>query len=844
MMKTAIDKVVGGVLLSGFVAGMVGYGGGKTNSAPQNLNVPLAPLEEVHPLVGLARSIWPEAFERRTLSQQLPLTDAEKMASNWNTRGAWQDSFRLDFDAPWAFPWGTNRLTSVEVLSYGEIRPRWNDTNAVARLGVPVSIVPGLTHFGFEQTPSNSYRFVWTDATVGRVPRGATQYELMTAAIELFRCGDVAVTTNSVSWTIPRELPFAHDGYGQDDEWVAANFTNATEIAAAGGYAAWVDAQVGEGLTNGLYKLTVGVADDPPETVNLVVGDLSVAVTNAGEYVFLLEKGVEYDYGTVPFLTNVTSAAVDDVPRAQVSPRLLSAVAGGSGGWTMDGGYENREPTAEALGRVAWWPLFCGSPDVSHIGPDDGPVTFDAILSDYCGVSAVTYEWSASDGLTVASPHTQSTAVRIEDMPSWAEAYLAVTATIGDKTLYSYTDRLTYGTNDTPQVHLSLSLPSKLIVRDQWMEGSESAMVAIAFCADAATNGELRVWLARGAAKAETSVALPMTVAIDGETHFSQRFALDGIAVSDAQGDVEVRCAFVDADGVTNATASAATTVLSPRLVSVPSAPATGLAVVKGAGVGVTLAVAPQISAGVLTQWQTAKRKTRTQYDPWMLRAVGAPEATLTMDEAGVFALRAVVLAGGGCQSNAVEYVHTTDEPDIPAIGEVRGPCLAGDRDHVGVASTQDLLAIRNAALAHIGHSEYAVDSHLASANGFSAVGENRFKCNRFVADAAIEAGIAVPVLHTIPRPWPAPDGRYPPIANEWANGNVAIPGWRYLGSEVYPEPGFIAGHPSRAIGHCGIVDYDGWTISARPDGVGRNSRLMLDGTCGYNKPMEDDNEN
>jgi len=54
----------------------------------------------------------------------------------------------------------------------------------------------------------------------------------MNAAAEFFQCGDVAMTTNGVSWTIPRELPFAHDGFGQDVEWVAANFTNATEIAA------------------------------------------------------------------------------------------------------------------------------------------------------------------------------------------------------------------------------------------------------------------------------------------------------------------------------------------------------------------------------------------------------------------------------------------------------------------------------------------------------------------------------------------------------------------------------------------------------------------------------------
>ena len=93
-----------------------------------------------------------------------------------------------------------------------------------------------------------------------------------------------------------RELPFAHVGFGQDAEWVAASFTNATEILAMG-YTQWVDAQVGSGLENGLYKLTATLAEDPPETTWLTVGDYSVAVTNDGEYAFLLEKGVEDHYG-------------------------------------------------------------------------------------------------------------------------------------------------------------------------------------------------------------------------------------------------------------------------------------------------------------------------------------------------------------------------------------------------------------------------------------------------------------------------------------------------------------------------------------------------------------------
>ena len=137
---------------------------------------------------------------------------------------------------------------------------------------------------------------------------------------------------------------------------------------------------------------------------------------------------------------------------------------------------------------------------------------------------------------------------------------------------------------------------------------------------------------------------------------------------------------------------------------------------------------------------------------------------------------------------------------------------------------------------------EYGEDDFPSPGNGFSAIGDNTPKCNRFVADVAIEAGVAVPAIHVTPRLL-IPDGTYPPLANEWANGDVPILGWTYLGRDVYPEPGFIAGHPAAGMGHCGIVDYDGWTINARQDGISRYAQTMLDGTCGYNKPTETNNE-
>ena len=70
------------------------------------------------------------------------------------------------------------------------------------------------------------------------------------------------------------------------------------------------------------------------------------------------------------------------------------------------------------------------------------------------------------------------------------------------------------------------------------------------------------------------------------------------------------------------------------------------------------------------------------------------------------------------------------------------------------------------------------------------------------------------------------------------------ISGWVHLGRTAYPEPGFIVGHPAaNGPGHCGIVDYDGWTISARRYGISRKATSMLDGTCGYNKPEDEINE-
>ena len=435
-------------------------GGDKTNSVPPNMNSPLPPMQHggvfltgFTGLTGLSGALLhtPSSLNPVNLVNPVQNGFAERKAANWNIRGAWKDSFWLPFDDGWVFPWDTNHMSGVEVVSCGQIWPTPFDTNAVASAGLPFEIVPGLTTFDYEFTPSNSYRFVWNGAAINRDTNN-----LVSAALELFRNGDVSVTTNGVAAYLPRVLPFPHSGFGQDDEWVMANFTNAAEILAVG-YPQWVDAQVGEGLTNGLYKLSVAVADDPPETTFLTVGDFSVAVTNAGEYVFLLEKGPAYDLTVFPPSSNVTIYAVDDVPTMRGTPMMRSFGGVDGGQWVPDSGsFWTDYAAGMGYARLWWLPWLCGSPDVSHIDPMAGLVTFHADLLDYRG-GAASFLWTGSEALTIASPNSQTTAVAA-DLADWRLASLSVTATFGaDRSLTSYL-YVSYGTNDSPQVSCSLSV--------------------------------------------------------------------------------------------------------------------------------------------------------------------------------------------------------------------------------------------------------------------------------------------------------------------------------------------------------------------------------------------------
>ena len=731
---------------------------------------------------------------------------AQRKAENWNARGAWQDSFWLPFADGWVFPHGSNHLSGVEVVSFGQLWTVPFGASAVASIGEPVSIVPGLSSFGYELTPSNSYRFVWTDAAINRDTNN-----LVSAELEFFRNGDVSVTTNGVAAYLPRELPFQYNGFGQDAEWVTANFTNATEILAVG-YSQWVDQQVGVGLTNGLYKFTVTIPGDPPETVQLVVGDLSVAVTNAGEYVFLLEKGMDYEYGIIPFMTNVSYSAVDDVPqtRGTVRGRRRSLPGDATRTWTVDGGYGSEPQTEYALGRVWWLPFFFGSPDVSHIGPEDETQTFTANFADCRQQPVASYLWTASDGLTVHSPNAQTTQITVDSMPSWAQASVSVTATIGDHELNSYLDGFTYGTNSTPQVHLSLDLPDAVLLNSNEVSAAKIAAVGWAFSSDVPTSGIVRV-------SCVTSADKVLAPGLVGEwtvdDSYSVAATLEGVGTSAAFGDVVFRMEFCG--GYATNALEKATTVVRVGDVLLPSAPADGLVVLTNTPVAMLLDCEPAGSGSFLsTAWHTRRLKSDGSYDEWQLAEYNHHGASIVLTPllGGIYQIRALAsVAAGGADERF--YVWEADE------NRMIGPGKKGEPKSIGVVSHAWQQSLRNCARGFLGSTAYLSTEALPAQYGFPAypAGDIVFKCNIFVAHRIVQSGLLCPKT----RGW---FNSYPPLANDWADASYEIGDWVTLSSEGYPEPGYVAADPDPdTSGHMGILDFDGFGISAGMSNVNRH---------------------
>ena len=281
--------------------------------------------------------------------------------------------------------------------------------------------------------------------------------------------------------------------------------TNAEQIITEG-YANWVDRQVGIGLTNGLYRFTARFEEAPQEPTWLYVGDSSVCVTNAGQYAFVLEKGRSYSFGTRPHLESVQYSYDDDLQGLSGASRAVVAW-NGEGCWTLGGGDVLFSlPTILDPGEIRFMPTLVGFPDIAHIGPGDGPVTFSAILADItAGVGADEFRWTAGSDLALSSATGDSIQVCEGELPSWREARLNVSTRVLGVELTSSLS-FSYGVNDCPQVSCQVLGHHSVFVNDdgdvnapgkdydmpgRHMDDDDILPVTVEMHSDVVTNGTI-----------------------------------------------------------------------------------------------------------------------------------------------------------------------------------------------------------------------------------------------------------------------------------------------------------------------------------------------------------------
>ena len=766
------------------------------------------------------------------------MPEGAALASNWWVRGAFEDcsivrlgdcsiggyvSQSNNLNNPnnqtMSFPFGTNEYDSVWAFTWGKIRFELGNTNTeIVAVGAPMSAVPYRSRLWSAADTNRARVVTWENFVLGRerlsAPAGESAGGTVNAQIELRSTGDFITRSNEVETVYRRIDDFDWDGDGilnwsdWNPYWYDGDYTGQEDW-----WREYVDEMVGSGLENGYYKLTATFPQEGFRRTVLTVGWEEIVVAEPGEYVFLLEKGEDYEFDIEPFSPDVSFEVVDDIPI--LSPQMSSYWGWGWWmNWTIDGGSLNfTVPSFNRPGYCCWMPTFQATPPMSHLGPGDSPQTFTAVLTDYAYSQSVEYYWYSDDwNVDISDPYSEETDIDVCEMPRWRSSSVTVMATFGNHTLES-TCSFTYGEHETPQTTLELSAPDALLLNSNNVDSAKIGQVDVTFIPDIPTNGTLLLYCIDGAARVRLIGSCSRSVT--GEESFS--VDVEGVRTSEVLDDVTLCATFTPEGGGEPLSAQSSLTVVQVNDVVLPGAPNDGLVISTGTSVALDLELFPEGADELLSVIYRVRRlRGNGTYTDWEYAAgnYGGTGAIYNPSEGGIYQVQA--LAGLGWGAEEERYYRWQDYSDY-----VHGVKVLGEMKAFGVCDSEWQKSVRNSAKSYLGDSSYGFASTVGAHGGFSAVRSDSWKCNIFVAHRLVDCMLPVPVVH---------HGRlgnkdWPPLANEWGNDSFEILNWEILELLEFPQPGMVVVQPSAGPnGHMGIMDFDGMAISAQAQGVTRAS--------------------
>ena len=278
------------------------------------------------------------------VSYAMPTNGVEYMP--WSLGGGYEMHFPLDLGDDFGFPFGTGMVRRLDVLSGGMVEslPRqrvgglYHSLMSICAAREYASIVPGVGRFWWADAAAETAAFpvkvkhlTWENIFAGRDRTG--QYN---AQIEFHDDGNFITRSNNVERVYRRVLPYDLDNDGlpndidpapevplvpsawnQSEEWAAAAFpSNAAEIAAMGGYAAWAYAR-GTDPDRRLVSLGLAFDDGSAWPTLLDFGGVPVAADGTAELVFAIDCGAK-----VPF--TLTSGRLGSLAVTATEPPMRS----------------------------------------------------------------------------------------------------------------------------------------------------------------------------------------------------------------------------------------------------------------------------------------------------------------------------------------------------------------------------------------------------------------------------------------------------------------------------------------------------------------------------------------
>jgi len=252
-------------------------------------------------------------------------------------------------------------------------------------------------------------------------------------------------------------------GWNQSAEWAARSFpSNATEIAAAGGYVAWATARGAQP-----NRHLIGLEISSPSNIwpiCLTFGDKQVMCNGKEEILFVIDDGERYSFslsaGELQFVSLHAANSVTEPCFAYGYPYER---------WAGDVATHLDSPSSGWICRIP--EVLVDTSELTHFYPNDTKHV-SAVVTN-CHEDAIeSFEWIHGGDITFSSPNSLSTSLSWGGGDVWSTNYVAFAATFKGGYAITNSYGMTVGIQAEPSAEFSMTCQNVFFLNDAELDNN------------------------------------------------------------------------------------------------------------------------------------------------------------------------------------------------------------------------------------------------------------------------------------------------------------------------------------------------------------------------------------